>query len=347
MTVPVKRTELVLKPDKRRVLFRPFVLHDPKRLLKIVGRVLHMSPVEAEQILHQVWSEFGGRHQRLKDFFLRRFAEVREYLLTDEELTEDQRLLIGSYFTQEYALESAALFNPSMIWSPNQRGVPKGKRRFIVSLRATGEGHISSLCFRTGMIDQQGNVEMDEPTRFVTAPRIVADNAYDKSLFQRKLAELGITDGFVGAVLANLDESFTLYELETVIQLTLRINPARQPEWSALGRTVVNLAKANYEIECDPDTPVSAHVIFPYSPTESNGIEDARFVHFVDDDEDCYYATYTAYDGNTTFPQLLSTHDFTRVQNQHPERSRGSEQRDGAVSAKDQWLLRHVVASGR
>ncbi len=101
-------------------------------------------------------------------------------------------MLIGSYFTQEYALESAALFNPSMVWHPDQSGLEPGSRRFLVSLRATGEGHISSITFRSGTVDAECRIRMDEPTRFVTAPELVPNTLYDKKLFLRKLAELGV-----------------------------------------------------------------------------------------------------------------------------------------------------------
>ena len=116
---------------------------------------------------------------------------------------------MGAYFTQEYALESAALFNPSMVWHPDQSGLPEGSRRFILSLRATGEGHISSITFRSGVIDAQNQIHIDEPTRFVTAPELVPNTLYDKNLFARKLIELGIDSPFAEQVLATLGDQFT------------------------------------------------------------------------------------------------------------------------------------------
>ena len=140
----------------------------------------------------EVMREFYNRHLKTRDFFLHRFEQVRRYLLTDQHLSENRRMLIGSYFTQEYALESAALFNPSMVWHPDQSGLEPGARRFLVSLRATGEGHISSITFRSGTVDAECRIRMDEPTRFVTAPELVPNTLYDKRLFHRKLTELGI-----------------------------------------------------------------------------------------------------------------------------------------------------------
>ena len=136
-------------------------------------------------------------------------------------------MLIGAYFTQEYALESAALFNPSMVWHPDQSGLEEGARRFVLSLRATGEGHISSIIFRSGTIDAENRIRMDEPTRFVTAPEQVPNTLYDKTLFFRKLLELGVDGPFTGKVLGTLNDQFTLEELQASHQ------PGRAPEPAA------------------------------------------------------------------------------------------------------------------
>src|SRR4029077_677195 len=120
--------------------------------------------------------------QRLQQFFVTRFEHVREHLLTDEPVSQPRQMLIGAYFTQEYSLESAALFNPSMVWHPDQSGLPSGSKRFVLSLRATGEGHISSITFRSGAIDAESGIRIDEPTRFVQAPVLVPNALYEKVL---------------------------------------------------------------------------------------------------------------------------------------------------------------------
>src|SRR5882672_94969 len=168
----VKRTGIVLKPNNSRVLFRPFEPASQERILKIIGRVMSVGDAEVSKLLADVMREFQGRHQRLRDYFLERFENVRRHLLTDATLSEERRLLIGGYFTTEYSLESAALFNPSMVWHPDQSELPEGARRFIVSLRATGEGHISSIQFRSGVIDAANRICLDESTRYVMAPEI-------------------------------------------------------------------------------------------------------------------------------------------------------------------------------
>ncbi|MFY8221328.1 MAG: glycoside hydrolase family 130 protein [Pirellulales bacterium] len=302
---------MLLRPNNARVLYRPFEPQLPQRAMKIIGRIMELADDDVERLLEQVLREFHGRHQRLLAFFRERAAAVRHHLLTDRPLTEARELLIGSYFTQEYALESAALFNPSIVWHPCQDGLPAGTRRFILSLRATGEGHVSSVGFRTGTIDSRGSLALAPPTGFVTAPRVVADARYDKPLFLRKLAELGIIDGFVTTVSESLAEHFTIGDLETVVGQTSRLHRARRKEWEPVANAILALARANYEIECDADSDISERVIFPYSPAETNGIEDARFVRFEEADGGIhYYATYTAFDGSVMLPQFLATDDF-------------------------------------
>jgi predicted GH43/DUF377 family glycosyl hydrolase len=309
----IKRTGVILKPNNARVLFRPFQLTDTQRIMKIMARVMELSDADVDALLEGVMAEFHGRHYRLQQFFLARYEEFREHLLTDRAVSDNRKLLIGSYFTQEYSLESAALFNPSIVWHPDQGGVSADSKRFILSLRATGEGHISSITFRSGTVDSQGNFAIDKPTGFVTAPDVTPNYHYDKTLALRKLTELGIANGFVDLVLGGLDELFTMADLETSIRLVLRQHRARAQEWTPLSKTLLALAKSNYEIEHGAGTDVSERVIFPYSPTETNGIEDARFVEFTEDDGSRrYYATYTAFDGNVIFPQLVDTKDFLR-----------------------------------
>jgi predicted GH43/DUF377 family glycosyl hydrolase len=309
----VNRTGIILKPTNSRVVIRPFEVANESRVERIIARVASLSEREVECQLEQVMREFSERHQRTREFFLRRFDQVRKHRLTDQPVSESRRLLIGAYFTQEYALESAALFNPSMVWHPDQSGLLAGSRRFVLSLRATGEGHISSITFRSGVIDVGSRIRMDEPTRFVQAPELVPNALYEKALFHRKLTELGINGPLTDQVMAALGDHFTLDDLSRTLQNVLKSNRTWQREFETTAHTMLVLAKANYEIRFDPGLNVSERIIFPSSPTETNGIEDARFVQFTHDDgRACYYATYTAYDGRVTLPQMLETEDFLR-----------------------------------
>lgn len=307
----VKRTNILLRPSNSRVVIRPFTPVHEGRIERIIARLVSLSEAEVDHLLDDVMREFRERHLRTREFFLNRFEQVKGYLLTDQPLSENRKLLIGSYFTQEYALESAALFNPSMVWHPDQSGLPEGSHRFIVSLRATGEGHISSITFRSGVIDSSNKIQMDEATRFVTAPELVPNSLFDKALFHRKLFELGVNGPLTDQVMAPLGDQFTLDELNRTIANVSRHNRARQREFEPIAQTMQVLAKANYEIVFRPEQDVSERLIFPSSPTETNGIEDARFVQFTHDDGHVvYYATYTAYDGRVVLPQMLETEDF-------------------------------------
>jgi predicted GH43/DUF377 family glycosyl hydrolase len=311
--VELKRTDIILKPNNTRVVFRPFELHDSQRALRIVARVMALSDAEVEQVLEIVMSEFHGRHQKLRNFFLTRFEHARQHLLTDKSLSESRQLLIGAYFTQEYSLESAALFNPSMVWHPDQSGVPAGAKRFVLSLRATGEGHVSSITFRSGVVDARGEIQLDKATRYVTTPEMIPNAQYDKALFQRKLVELGVGNGFLEHVLALVDDEFTLEQLQSAVAAVRRQFRHRMLEFDSVAKGILALAKSNYEFAFAPEQHLSERAIFPYSPTETNGIEDARFVRFEDEDgHPSYYATYSAFDGKVVLPQLLQTDDFVR-----------------------------------
>jgi predicted GH43/DUF377 family glycosyl hydrolase len=307
----VKRTGIVLRPNASRVLFRPFSLVDYERSLRIVTRILVLPEEEVIAKLKEVLHEFGTRHQRVRDYFLKRFTSVQNLVPTDRPLSDERKLLIGAYFTHEYSLEAAALFNPSIVPHPDQTGLPDGSMRFILSLRATGEGHISSITFRTGTIDRAGEVTVDTPTRFVTAPDHIPPTSYHKAIFWRKIHELGLADSVAERIVRDLGEHFTVDQLTDEIDYLRTHAQHRTIEFERTSGRVLNVAKSNYEFFYAPGQPLTERVIFPVSPNESNGIEDARFVQFVEKDGGKnYIATYTAYDGRVTIPQILETSDF-------------------------------------
>ena len=309
--VKVERIGPILQPDPARVMARPFGPFNEARATRILARVLSLTDAQAADCLAQVRELFQGRHHQLEQAFLRRFEDLRRHLFIDDPLTEPRRLLIGAYFTQEYSVESAALFNPSMVWHPDQAGVPPGARRFILSLRSIGEGHLSSITFRSGIIGPDRQIRLDPVSPFVTAPRVLEDPFYHKPLFERKLREMGHCDGFASEVLAGLGDLFTMTELREAVR-TIRgaYRGRRNPEPDLERHAIIVLAESNYEVFFDPASPLSERIIFPHSPTEINGIEDARWVEMDDGDGTQYTATYTAYDGRVTLPQLITTCDF-------------------------------------
>src|SRR6201987_5269068 len=214
----VHRTATILRPDQSRVLLRPFRPETPERASRIIPRIMSLPEYKVAPLLDEVSAEFSQRHQQIHKSFLERFEQVRDLLLTDEEISEQRQLLIGSYFVCEYSLESAALFNPSIVPHPDQSDLPPGALRFILSLRATGEGHISSITFRTGIIHPDQRIEVSTPTGFLTEPRQVPHPLYEKELFARKLFEVGLKSDFTRRVMNKLGESFALEELRANLQ---------------------------------------------------------------------------------------------------------------------------------
>ena len=307
-SIHVKRTATILRPDQSRVLLRPFSPEDPQRAGRIIARIMSLPENRVGPLLDEVTAEFSQRHQQIHKSFLERFEQVRDLVLTDEEISEKRQLLIGSYFVCEFSLESAALFNPSIVPHPDQSDLPPGALRFILSLRATGEGHISSITFRTGIIHPDHRIEVLTPTGFLTEPRQIPNPRYEKALFERKLFELGLTNEFTGRVMNKLGESFALEELRA--NLEAEVKQSRLSDRNAI-QGILMLARSNYEVQFQPQQRLSERIIFPATPSQRNGIEDARFVCFQNDDgTHVYYATFTAFDGKVVLPELVETSDF-------------------------------------
>ncbi len=312
MSINVKRTTTILRPDQSRVLMRPFSPGDHQRVARIIARIMALPEATVGTILEEVTAEFSQRHLTIHNLFLERFEQVRELMLTDQELSEKRRLLIGSYFLAEYSLESAALFNPSIVPHPDQTDLPPGTLRFILSLRATGEGHISSITFRTGVIHADQRIEVETPTGFLTEPHQIPNPLYEKAMFGRKLIELGITDEFTRRVMDKLGDSFALEDLRAGLNAEqVHLPDGGTQEEKNAARGIWMLAQSNYEVQFHPEQKMSERIIFPATPSQRNGIEDARFVCFKNDDGTCiYYATFTAFDGKIIVPELVETSDF-------------------------------------
>jgi predicted GH43/DUF377 family glycosyl hydrolase len=261
-------------------------------------------------LLGQVTDKFASRHCQVDEFFHSRFEQANIYLEPGATPSAQRQQLIGAHFTNEYAIEAAALFNPSIVPHPDQNGVLPGELRFILSLRATGEGHISSITFREGILNANNQITLTPPVPCVLEPERVPNSAYAKGLFVHKLEEAGVKNDFSTRVLDKLHEDFTLKELHAVLLASgLTDTSDVTATWAARG--ILLLAESNFEVDFARGTQVSQRVLFPSAPSQSNGIEDARFVRFQNDDGSfTYYATYTAYDGKMIMPQLLETPDF-------------------------------------
>lgn len=306
-----KRIGPTLLPDRARVLMRPLWPASEAIAQRIVARVMTLPEIEVTRQLRQVLDEFDGRHEGIGDFFRHRFVQVKHLLDGQAQPSSERQMLIGAYFTNEYSPESAALFNPSIVPHPDQSGLSEGALRFILSLRATGEGHISSIAFRMGVISAQHRITLTPPVPLVTEPERVPDARYEKALFARKLQEAGVQNDNSRHVLDRLPDTFTLDELRRVlVEMRQQADPADATAEHA-ARGILLLAESNYEVHFAPASRPSQRVLFPSGPSQSNGVEDARFVRFQNEDGSfTYYATYSAYDGKITLPQLLETPDF-------------------------------------
>jgi predicted GH43/DUF377 family glycosyl hydrolase len=314
MSIHLKRTATILKPDQSRVLLRPFNPGDSERVGGIIARIMSLPEDQVGALLDGVSAEFSQRHQEIRKVFLERFEHGRELLLAEVDISEQRRLLIGSYFLTEYSLESAALFNPSIVPHPDQTGLPSEALRFVLSLRATGEGHVSSITFRTGIIHPDHRIEVLTPTGFLTEPRQIPNPLYEKALFVRKLSELGLTQDFTRRIMNRLGHSFALEELRASLQAEqFRLPDGMTQEDQDQAQGIWMLARSNYEVQFQPDQPLSDRILFPATPSQRNGMEDARFVRFRNEDGTYrYYATFTAYDGKVVMPELVETSDFLR-----------------------------------
>lgn len=309
--IPLHRHHVVLHPQSDRVILRPFIPSDAHRVATIIGRALALSETEADLELAALSREFRSRHFDFEPRLLAHYALVEPHVFTQRPLTNARKQLLGALFSGEYALESAALFNPSMVAHPDQSGVAEGDLRFVMSLRATGEGHISSIEFRSGTIERNGSITVDPTSNHVTMPEILPNPTYHKEIFSIKLREMGLENDFSRNVLAPLADDFVRSDLDKSIDSVRQGNPSGSGELNHTIECVQWLADSNYEIRFQSRVGLSERILFPVSPNESNGIEDARFVKFTEEDGSTKYcATYTAYNGREILPQFIETKDF-------------------------------------
>ncbi len=299
--------------NDRRVIARFFSPGTDSRIRTVIQRVLKLRPRRASTLLADILTNFESRHRDVRQVFVDHFEKVRQHVPHGAQLDDQRRLLIGAYFTMEYAIESAALFNPSIVEAPQQDGVPQGGKRFLMSLRATGEGHVSSIVFRCGVIDRDNRITFEAVSHYARRLKVVEDRYYEKKLFSLKLLEMGAFNDTVSAVLDRVGPRYTLAELNEAIDRT-REELDSPEDFEKNAENMVWLARSNYLLEVPPDTDPSEIVIFPSTDDESRGIEDVRLVRFKDDNGSVqYYGTYTAFNGFSTLPQLIETKEFLKI----------------------------------
>lgn len=308
--IKVHKLPLRLCANPTRVITRAYVPGGEGRTQNIVDRVMTLSDQKVAALLDEVVHDFSHRHHDIRSVFQENYHCVTGNGTAPDRHSTERALLIGAYFTAEYSLESVALFNPSIVTHPDQRGVPKGATRFVLSLRACGEGHISSIVFRSGIIEANNQINIDPITPFAATQRPVEDALYDRHPFFLKLIEMGAYNDIGDAILQTVPDFFTLAQLQGAI-FARTDDLINMEMFTQTAEAMLWLARSNYHLGFPKDSPISERVIFPISENESRGIEDARFVRFTHDDgRVVYYATYAAYNGFSVLPQFIETKDF-------------------------------------
>lgn len=316
--VAVTRSRHRLVADARRVLAKPYLpgeetlLPNQSRAQLLMERILAIPEVEVAALNATIMERFNARHRHFEQMLGRQFDALAAYVPNPSAMSAERRLLIGAYFTHEYAVEAAALFNPSIVVAPDQSGVPRGSLRFVMSLRAVGEGHLSSIEFRTGVLAADADITLDEPGTTLVSGRRTPPGYFLKAQFAAKLLELGAVNDLSSSVLGRLGAQFTLEQLEAALSGFEAHGPPPAVSFETV-KIIRMLAASNYVTTFPADSQLAERVIFPAGPNESRGMEDARFVRFAAaDGRITYYATYTAYDGFSILPQLIETEDFVR-----------------------------------
>lgn len=313
----VHRTEVNLVASADRVMCRIFIpgdeLHLPgvSRAENVLERIGWLTDEQVDEALARTIHRFEGRHRHLNREFELHFEAVSHLIRDVSSVSAARRSLIGAYFTQEYAFESTAYFNPSMVAHPDQSGVPEGSVRFVMSVRAVGEGHISSIVFRTGLIGPLGEIEMDPVSKYATT-RAHRYTALTSRLVRRAAVERGLDSSELQSVLGTLPETFTPEELEVSMEL-LQVTRSGTTPIANVVNELRDLAQSTYEVDFDEATDLTERVMWPTVSHERHGMEDARWVQFTEPDGRMNYrATYAGYDGVDIVIRGLETSDFRR-----------------------------------
>jgi predicted GH43/DUF377 family glycosyl hydrolase len=296
----------------KRVIIRYFFMGD-ERSQDVINRVMALPEDVVFGTISPILQEYSNRHRNITQVLNEHFARLQGQLvamgLDAEKIEPYRKLLIGSYFTNEYSIESAAFFNPSVVEDPDQTELEAGEKRVIISFRAVGEGHISSIVFRRAILDSEANVHLLPIGNYVDEAEKVSNTVYHKKAFFELACACDINKQIVAEIEGQVAEDFDYTTLQNVIMSAQATQPDNtlKSEYSKL----LHLADAYYELSFSLNTDLSDRVIFPVAAFERKGIEDARFVRFTrEDGHVMYYATYSAYDGSTVTPKLLSTHNF-------------------------------------
>ncbi|MGC7845472.1 glycoside hydrolase family 130 protein [Desulforudis sp. 1088] len=303
----------IRQADCHRVIVRPFIPGGEERVRSIIKRVMTLSEDEVTSLLNQVMEEFAYRHRRFIESLQRNYELIAGYVPEDAKVSESRRLLLGAYFTNEYSIQSAGVLNPSIVPHPDQENLPVDHARYLITFRCVGEGHISSLEFRSCVLDDKYRIMTRPLSCHIETPEWIPTETYNRALFEAQLKSRGMAGKFLRVIVDRLPEDFTLKQLDKVIEEAevQRTFPKRFQ--SAIREVLGWLSKNVYTVQFRSDTRISGRVLFPAAENECRGIEDARFVRFTDDDGTVtYYGTYTGYNGFTIASKILETDDFLK-----------------------------------
>ncbi|MEU4381884.1 glycoside hydrolase family 130 protein [Micromonospora echinofusca] len=310
------RQSRTLAPDPRRVVVKLFVPGEDAavahtRAHDLVDRIASLDPDQTRLLLRRTLRDFGDRHRDLEGTFRHHYELVRHRVERSRQLSPTARLLVGAYFSHEYAVEAAALCNPSMVAHPDQSGLRPGQLRVAVSLRQIGEGHLSSIGFASAVLGPGSRLAVGRRSGPLVSGRR-SHVHHRRDLLAAGLREEGWDNEVCATVLAALPERYD----EAGLERTLAALPPdllyRHTTTDTLEQ-LRRLSAASYAVAFPADTLLHERVLWPATAAESSGMEDARFVRFVDDaGTPTYQATYTAYDGRRIAARRLASDDLTR-----------------------------------
>lgn len=339
----VKRSPVRLIADASLTITRLF-WPGSDRARNVIDRINALDDDQVCRLLDSARADFAHLHDGLENIFLAHYERVAKRVEMPANATHERKLYIGACFTLEYAFASAAMFNPSMTPAIDQSDLEPGSLRFVMSLRAIGEGHLSSIVFRRGIVQANGGIVMEPAGPYHEPLRRAEYERFSKAKFRVKLAELGVRDAIMEVVLRRLGERFTAEELREAINgpqalvdgLLRSDSESAGFEW---------LAGCDYDIETSPEGSITEVVLFPICEAESQGMEDMRIVRFTDDDGSVrYYGTYTAYNGRQTLPQIVEMPELNvaRVRTLH-----GRCARNKGLALFPRKVGGHYMMSGR
>jgi predicted GH43/DUF377 family glycosyl hydrolase len=302
----VKRSNIQIKANPKRVIINFLDLaintNNTGRANRLLDSVLSIPEDELNELYEEIKTNFDFRHRNFEHYLKINFRKMQVIIPSNVVISQLRSLVIGAYFSKEYSIQSAALFNPSMVAHPNQNGLKEGDKRFILSLRSVGEGHISSIEFRSGIVNKDGEIKLDEETGFTSCSEKERKKIYNK---ENILKNTNVLDDFDQSIMNAFEETFTFDDY---------LEKVRENEFSTFDEVtqdeLFHILDTNYDVVTDGNAPICERVIFPNAVGESMGMEDVRFVAFTENGKTQYIGTYTAYNGHKISPQLIITEDF-------------------------------------